>query len=41
MTNTGVNAEMAWLKNLPRDIFTKFFVENTETSKMITMFDVV
>ena len=41
MTNNNVNAEMPWLQDLSMDIFTKFFVENREMSKIISMFDVV
>ena len=39
VTNKIANAEMPWLQNLPRDIFTKLSVENREMSNIGTMFN--
>ena len=41
MTNYDTKAEMSWLQDLPRDIFTKLSVENRQMSKIGTMCDVV
>ena len=41
MTNDDANAAMAWLQELPRDIFTKLPVEKRYMSKRRTMFNVV
>ena len=41
MANNDANAEMSWLQDLPRSIFSKLSMENREMSNIGTMIDVV
>ena len=40
MTNNDANAQMPWLQDLPRDIFSKLSLENREMSEIRAMIDV-